>query len=333
MQLLRNKEVRTTFLIQFAFVLIAGVVAAIYDMRLGAMVFAFGMALVVFNFYVTMHRYKRLSQMAAQIDQILHGQANIPFHKHAEGELAILESEIHKMTTRLSEQRQQLQADKVFLADSIADISHQIRTPLTSINLLVNFLADPDTDEEEQMRLLREMRELHVQIEWLINSLLKMSKLDAGTIQFKKETVSLLSLIQLAVEPIQVAIDIRDQQLVVEAEGAFTGDTRWTAEAITNISKNCMEHMEAGGVLTIQGSSNEIFTEIVITDTGKGIDEEDLPNIFERFYKGKNSDPTSVGIGLALARTIIISQNGTLKAENVPNGGARFTMRFYKQIV
>ena len=129
-----------------------------------------------------------------------------------------------------------------------------------------------------------------------------------------------------------IPIELRELELNVETEGQFVGDVNWTSEAIGNIVKNCMEHTPAGGVLRIQTKENTLYREIVIEDTGSGIAPGDLPHIFDRFYKGKNSSDKSFGVGLALARGIINAQNGTIKAENKKTGGAKFTIRFYKEL-
>ena len=170
------------------------------------------------------------------------------------------------------------------------------------------------------------------QIDWLISALLKMAKLDANTAKMMKEKVSVKALLQKAVEPLAIAMDVKDQALVIRQEGeeSYFGDLHWSAEALLNILKNSMEHTPVGGTLTISVSENVLFTEIIIEDNGPGIHKEDLPHLFERFYKGKSSSQTSVGIGLALSRMIITQQGGTLKAENRSSGGARFTIRFYK---
>ena len=183
------------------------------------------------------------------------------------------------------------------------------------------------------MELSRELLSMLSRIDWLITTLLKISKLDAGTVQFAQQDIPLRSLIETAAEPLQIPIELRDQKLSIHAEGNFRGDPSWTEEAVSNIIKNCMEHTPCGGEITVDAVDNALYTQIVIGDTGPGIDKEDLPHIFERFSKGRNSDSGSYGIGLALARMIVISQNGTLKAENNGNGGAKFTHRFFKSIV
>jgi signal transduction histidine kinase len=179
------------------------------------------------------------------------------------------------------------------------------------------------------------MMKLLEHIDHLVTVILKLSKFDAGTVELKKETVSVADLISKASEPFLVPMELRNQQLCVNINGnaSFSGDLAWTAEAVGNILKNCMEHTPEGGVIKIDASENALFTEIVISDSGSGIDRDDLPHIFERFYRGKNASGQNYGIGLALARLIISEQNGTIKAENAAGGGARFTVRFYKSVV
>ena len=333
MKLLRNPEIRRTFLLYA--VLSAAAVTAAFLMggNMGWLMLAVCAAFVGIWFITTAYRYRRIADLSADIDRILHGEDHISLDDYAEGELGILQSEVHKMTIRLREQKQSLLDDKVYLADSLADISHQIRTPLTSINLLVSFLSDPDITGQRRSELSRELYGLLSRIDWLITTLLKMSKLDAGTVQFRAETVSMAELIRRSTEPVAIPMELRRQELCITADGNFTGDTAWTVEAITNIVKNCMEHTPEGGTVSIAASDNPLFSEIIVSDNGTGIAKEELPHIFERFYKGKDSAETSFGIGLALARTIITAQNGTVKAENLSSGGAKFTIRFYKGTV
>lgn len=333
MKLLRNPEILRTFLL-YAVLSAAAVTAAfLLGGNLGWLMAAVCAAFIGIWLITTERRYRRIAELSSDIDRILHGEDHVSLNGYAEGELGILQSEIHKMTIRLREQKQSLLDDKIYLADSLADISHQIRTPLTSINLLVSFLSDPDITEERRGELSRELYSLLSRIDWLITTLLKVSKLDAGTVQFKSETVQMQELIRKSVEPVAVPMELRGQELNITADGSFTGDTAWMCEALTNIVKNCMEHTPEGGTVSVTASDNPLFSEIIISDNGKGIGKEDLPHIFERFYKGKDSTETGFGIGLALARTIITAQNGTVKAENLPFGGAKFTIRFYKGTV
>lgn len=332
MSFLRNREVRNECLLLILITVIAVIGTYLWEPSYGEVVLVICTILNAVHLANNYRRYRRIQELSTDINRILHEGIHISFDKYEEGELAILESEVQKMVVRLSEQQSQLLTDKKYLADSIADISHQIRTPLTSINLLVSFLSESDITEEKRQKTIRELYELLSRIDWLITTLLKISKLDAGTIQLKKEEVELKEIMKQSVEPLLVPIELRGQELKIETKGFFVGDVNWTSEAIGNIVKNCMEHTPAGGVLKIKSNENAIYQEIVIEDTGCGIAPEDLPHIFDRFYKGKNSSDKSFGVGLALARGIINAQNGTIKAENKKEGGAKFTIRFYRDV-
>lgn len=282
---------------------------------------------------VTKNRYKRLSRLAADIDLILHRERKIDLDEYREGELAVLANEIQKVLSRLVEQSDSLQKEKVYLSDSLADISHQLKTPLTSLQLLMMRLSG-EQKEEERSRLCTEGAMLLDRVDWLVNGLLKIAKIDARTVVFAKEHVNTKILAEQALNPLKIPLELREQTVVLSMQEGkvpgFTGDLAWSTEALGNILKNCMEHTPRGGMIRIHAGENHLYTELSVEDNGDGIAPEDLPHLFERFYKGKGSANDSVGIGLALARMIIKEQNGTLKAENRREGGARFVIRFYK---
>ena len=332
-KLLKNKEVRTALLWQLSVAVIACPLCFRFDLRAGLTALALSLLLMLIFCISTYKRYQRISSLANDINQVLHGDSSIDFDHYSEGELSILHSEIYKMTVRLREQQQKLINDKKYLADSLADISHQIRTPLTSINLLVERLSAFGLTDECRHQLTNELYELLDRIDWLITTLLKISKLDAGAVQFNKEMFSLEMLINKSCAPLLIPIELRGQELIIRTDGNFYGDPAWTSEAVGNIVKNCMEHTPDGGRIEINAAENALYSEIVIKDNGTGVSAEDLPHIFERFYKGKDSDGKSFGIGLALSRMIIAGQKGTVKAENRKNAGAMFTIRFYKGTV
>ena len=197
------------------------------------------------------------------------------------------------------------------------------------MNLLLTSLAG-HVDEESRGDV-RALRRQVARMDWLVESLLKLAKLDAGTARFCPETIPLSALLARAAEPFAIGMELRGQQLQVEASGNVRCDPAWTAEALGNILKNCSEHMQEG-TITVQAEENAVASVVVIRDTGGGIAPQDLPHLFERYYKGENAPEQSVGIGLALSRSIAAAQNGTLTAANVP-GGAEFTMKLYKGIV
>jgi len=273
-------------------------------------------------------RYKEIAALSQSIDRLLHGQDQL-LDDSAEGELAILRSEIRKMTVRLRDTADLLQQDKIDLSRALADISHQLRTPLTSMNLTVSLLPSAKEDEQ-RLRLTRELKRALERIDWLVETLLKLSKLDAGVVRFEQEQITAATLTEQAVRNLRIPMELREQQLVLElGDAALNVDPAWTAEALGNVLKNCVEHTPTGGTLTVAAHQTPIFTEITVTDTGHGIAPEALPHLFERFYRGKDASENSIGIGLALARQIIAAQNGTIQAANNTDCGARFTLRFY----
>lgn len=333
MKLLKNEEVFKTLILQIVIGTVASIVGFVFDNMAGILAVCLSVAFIIVYYITTYNRYKQLTKLSEDINKLLHGDNTISFDDYTEGELSILHSEIRKMTVRLREQQQRLIDDKVYLADSIADISHQIRTPLTSINLLVQLLSQPDLTEDKKRQHILELRRLLSRIDSLITALLKISKLDARTVQFRPQNISLEELINKSCEPLLVPFELRGQELKISAQGDFYGDVAWTSEAVGNIVKNCMEHTPEGGKVEITALENPIYSEIVIKDNGTGINKDDLPHVFERFYKGKNSGDNSFGVGLALARMIITGQSGTVKAENRKDKGAKFTIRFYKGTV
>ena len=331
MKFFRNPEIRLSLVWHFSLFFGAVLLGFCFPSRAVILMIVFSFLFIGSHYWITWRRYRRLAQLAREIDHMLHNQIPIQFEKYREGELSILENELSKMTLKLSEQAAALADDKKFLADSMADISHQIRSPLTSSNLILSLLMEPDLPSVKRKKLLQELAQLLSRIDWLVESLLKMSKMDAGTVCFQQAPVNVRALIRQSAEPLMIPMELREQTFSIQEESGveFTGDPAWSQEAFLNILKNCMEHTPPGGCIQVFFSQNAIYTEIVIEDNGPGFDREDLPHLFERFYKGKNASSQSVGIGLALARMVVSRQNGTLKAENRPEGGARFTIKFY----
>lgn len=334
MKLSNNPEIRKFLLVTVIPSLLLCFITAFHSKFTAVCILILSTFLIGSFLVFTKKRYNRLNNLGESIDKILHGNDKINIKSFGEGELSILESDVQKMLVRLRDQKDILEKKKTFLADSIADISHQLRTPLTSINLILSLIESPDISEERRDELLRELSALITKTEYLVSVLLKISKLDAGTVQFEKKQTDLTSLIKKSAEPLLVPMDIKNQKLNIDADKiSLDCDSAWCLEAFGNILKNCTEHTPENGEITVSAEDTPIFTEIIIADTGSGIDEEDLPHIFERFYKGKNSSKESFGVGLNLAKMIISGHNGTIKAENGQTGGAKFTIRFYKQVV
>ena len=334
MKLSNNPEIRKFLAVTVIPSLLLCFIMAFFSKTAAASVFVVSLFLIVSFLVFTKNRYNRINTLTETIDKILHGNDKINIKSFGEGELSILESDVQKMLICLRDQKDKLEKDRTFLADSIADISHQLRTPLTSINLILSLIEAPDITEERRGELLRELSKLITKTEYLVSVLLKISKLDAGTVQFEKKETDLDSLVRKSAEPLLIPMDIKNQRLSVHIDNvSLDCDSAWCLEAFGNILKNCTEHTSENGSITVTATDTPIFTEVVITDTGNGFDEEDIPHIFERFYKGKNSSKESFGIGLNLAKMIITAHNGTVKARNSQSGGAEFIIRFYKQVV
>lgn len=334
MKIIRNPELKRELLIDLAITIVAALIGFLICPICGILALAVGLLLSGAHIAFAVQRYRQMEALAQRLDRILHGQDRVLIEDAAEGELSILNSELQKMTTRLQEQANQLSEDKQQLTEAIQDIFHQIRTPLTSMNLLVSMLAEEDLPYDQRLSMTRELRRQLERVQWLVETLLKLSKIDAGTAQFRADPVSVAELIKTAAQPLRIPMELREQSFTVHTTGEhFMGDLNWTTEALGNILKNCMEHTPVSGTITVTAEETALFTEIVVEDNGPGISKADLPYLFDRFYKGEGSSDDSVGIGLALSRSIIAAQNGTIKAENAPTGGARFTIRFYKSVI
>ena len=329
--MLRNREIRWFLWAVFLLGSAAAIGGFAIDFSAGMLVLILSAVFAVLFWIFARYRYDKLDRLSEQIDMVLHNSEHLLIAESEEGELSVLQSEIIKMTQRIREQNKALRREKEHLADSLADIAHQLRTPLTSANLILTLL-ETNPDGGQQKELLTETKELYAQMEWLINSLLKLSRLDAGVVEFKSSRIEVGSLVKAAVRPLLFSMELHNVTLQTEIPDGIEiqGDFGWLSEAIRNIVKNCMESVGDNGRIEIVCEDNPLYTKITIHDSGLGIPAEDLPFLFERFYRGKKSDATGYGIGLALCRTIIMRQDGTVCAKNHPEGGAVFTIRFLK---
>ena len=279
-------------------------------------------------------RQREIRKLSDYLMRIRQGNYALDIRDNRAGALSILKNDIYKLTLRLSEQAELLRRDKRYLADALADISHQLRTPLTSLSVMTELLADPKLPDSRREEFTTAIQGQIDRIDWLVSSLLKLSKIDAGAITFRRDLVRLRALVERAAAPLLIPIEIREQTLEIDIDPALNivGDAQWLREAVLNILKNCMEHTPCGGRLRVTARDNPIHTELAIEDSGEGIDPADLPHIFERFYRGKNASPDSAGIGLAMAKAILTGQDGTIEVESTPGRGSRFSLKFYKQI-
>ena len=310
-----------------------------------------GLIVTVIFMILTNRRYRALAKMAANLDRVLAGERDIRLRDMNESELAILSSEIDKVIARLNLTVDELQAEKLALSDALADISHQLKTPLTSIAISTELIRDRLSargDSEDLVERLRLIQTLQARVEDLVAALLKLARIDAGVIKLVCGAVDARELVRRSFEPLAVAFDIADVRFSADVQdgASYEGDLTWSVEALENILKNCMEHTPAGGCVSVRVTEDVLACRIRIEDTGPGIAESDLPHIFERFYRGSRDanaapsevNPAGVGIGLALSKSLVTAQGGTLTAENLrdENGnvtGAAFNLVFFKAVV
>ena len=292
-----------------------------------------GAVLTCVSVYFTRRRYADIEALNSYLVRVLAGEENQSILDQKEGELSLLKTNIYKTTSTLYYQKELLSKDKAALVDAIADISHQLKTPLTSM-IVMNDLLKTEEDNEKRIEFLNTQSNQLDRMSWLIQTLLKLSKIDAGTIAMKPEEIKADELIKEVIKPFEIQMDLKNITYSQnDSDMTFKCDKNWTIEALQNIVKNCIEHMDNGGSLVINVSDTNIFRQIEIKDTGCGILDEDLPHIFERFYKGKNAGKDSVGIGLALSKSIIASQHGDIIVESKEGEGTTFFVRFYKTII
>ncbi len=273
---------------------------------------------------------KKTRQLTEYFSALNRGEYDLKVQSNEEGEQSRLQNEIYKTTVALREQSRLAKSAKEELKTAISDISHQLKTPLTSIGIMLDSLLEEDLPPDLQKDYLWEIRSATEHIGFLVQALLKLSRLDADSVEFRRKDEALLGLLRACAGKTEVMAELKGVELSVDCPPDITlyCDKKWMEEALTNIAKNCIEHTEAGGAVRLKAEQNHAYTEIRISDTGCGIAPDELPHIFERFYKTRHSGESSVGIGLALTKAIVEKQNGSIGAESAVGEGSVFTLRF-----
>lgn len=332
--MLKNKEFKWMILAATVLTVAVSICGSVlYGGGCAVLSLLLGGAITAFFVAATRKRYRDLDALNLYLEKVLAGGEAPNILDQEEGELSMLRTNIYKATSTLRYQKELLLNDKVALANAIADISHQLKTPLTSM-IVMNDLLKTEESETKKREFLKTQSAQLDRMNWLIQTLLKLSKMDAGTITMNPERVEAKKIVSEMLKPFEIQMDIKNIKCVRKvADISLKCDRNWTIEALQNIVKNCIEHMEEGDSLSVVTNETNIYTEIIITDTGCGISEEDLPHIFERFYKGRNAGKDSVGIGLALAKTIMTSQHGDILVESKEGSGITFNVRLYKTII
>lgn len=287
--------------------------------------FLVGIFLFIITFlYRNRKETLRIRALAEYLERVNTGKAEI-LSATGEDDFSKLEDEIYKTVTFLYQTKDKAVQAKNNFAENLYNIAHQIKTPITAISLSLQTMGKENRQEQSekiQNQLLRLTR--------LEEGLLLLSRFDAGTLVLQKSEIDVLTVIVLAADNLQELLAESGTSMDIPELGemAITADLEWTMEAVINLMKNCMEH-NRGGTIHCTYGQNPLYTEILIWDEGNGFDKEDIPHLFERFYRGKNACTGGIGIGLALAKEIIERQNGTIHAKNMPEGGACFEIRFY----
>ena len=292
-------------------------------------------AIIIIVFVLYNKRQKnKIKEITNYIEQINNKNYALDIQDNNEDELSVLKNELYKITVMLKEQAENSAKDKINLKNSLEDISHQLKTPLTSITIMLdNILDSPDMDLQTRNEFIKDIYREIANIKFLVQNLLILSKFDANTITFNENEEKLEDIIEEAKQNVASICDLKNIQILVEGkeDAKTTCDLKWQVEALTNILKNCAEHSNNNTKINVLYSENNMYSEIVIKDEGSGIDQKDLKHIFERFYKGKNSDKDSIGIGLSLAKTIIEKDNGFITVDSELGKGTTFNIKYRKQ--
>lgn len=298
-----------------------------------AIIILLGVISIIVALIYTNKRDKSLRSINKYLDKVNNGNYELKIEDNGEDEISRLRNELYKTTILLRESAENSEKEKTNLSNSLADISHQLKTPLTSIRIMLdNIEENPNMDEKTRNEFIEEISR---QIDWissLVISLLKLAKFDAGAIIMQDTQINVKKLIDNVINNLAIMIDIKNIKIEekIDEDVILRADYNWQLEALTNIIKNCIEHSKEDSKIKIEVENNSIFVKIRITDEGEGIAKEDLSHIFERFYKSKQASENSIGIGLSLAKTIIEKENGYIKVDSELGKGTTFEIKYLK---
>lgn len=288
--------------------------------------------IIIFIYYIKKQN-KKYDELNEYLNDILNGNYTLNLRDYEEGNLSLLKNNIYKITVKLKEQTDLAIKEKKALENILSDISHQIKTPLTSLYVINDILSSDNISKKEKQEFLNKEKNGLEKIEWLVTSLLKLSRLENGFVKLNINKVNTNDLIYKSLESLLIPIELKKQKLLLNIDDFYLNiDINWTIEAISNIIKNSYEHTSEGGTIKIDVKDNPIYSEIKIEDNGSGISKKDLPHIFERFYKASNQKG-SIGIGLNMAKKIIELEHGSIEVESVINKYTIFKIKFYKNII
>ena len=291
----------------------------------------FILILVIFYFQYLKNHNRELSNITNYLESINEGNYKLEIDTNQEDYLSTLKNEIYKITVMLKEQASNSKNDKLALKTSLEDLSHQLKTPLTSISIMLDNISNVNIDSKTKQEFIKDIRREVLNISFFVNTILKLARFDANTITFSKTSFLISKLLQEAIKNVSMLADLKNIKIVVTGSNEYIlGDFKWQVESITNILKNCIEYSNYNSLISINYGENKLYSYIKIQDRGIGMDKEDLKNLFIRFYKGKNSKSDSVGIGLALAKTIIEHDNAYISVDSKKDEGTVFVIKYMK---
>ena len=303
-----------------------------YTKTLNTILFIFIISLFVVIFicviYYMVKQNRKISKLNNYTEEVLNNNYMLDIRDNDEGNISKLRNKIYDMTVMLKEKNFLLEQDKIKIEKMIADISHQIKTPLTSLNILTELLYEEKDIKKKEEFLDDMVKELN-KIEWLVKNILNIAKIDSKTLVLKREKVNVMALLNKSKTTFNAILELMNVSLVIDGKNDvyFVVDKKWTEEAINNLIKNAIEHKAKNINITFE--KNNVYTVLVIKDDGEGIEEEDLPHIFERFYKAKNSKSESMGLGLAFVNSIITNENGSIRVKSKKGKGTKFIIKIY----
>lgn len=292
----------------------------------------FSLLIIIFYIYLR-YRQKEIDKLTKYIEKISNKNYSLSIEENSEDELNKLKNELYKITVMLKEQAENSINQKEALALSVSDISHQLKTPLTSVLILLDDLSQSDDiDNVTRKKFINEISRQIENMNWLVISLLKLSRLDAGVADFSNIKIDANKLINEIISNLEIMAELKNVSFKIKTDKAcfFNGDYNWNKEAIQNIIKNAVEHTKEKTTVTIELEENEVYTSISVKDEGEGISPRDIKHIFERFYKSENSSENSFGIGLSLAKSVIEKQNGYIQVDSVEKEGTEFKIKYVK---
>ncbi|KGM95184.1 histidine kinase [Clostridium novyi A str. 4552] len=300
------------------------------------LIFIIGFIMFIISFKEFFKFYNKMDKFAEVATEVVDGNFNRMDEDYKEGTISIFTNKFNLMIERIENSMYELKKEKIFLKNIIQDISHQLKTPLSSLMMFNEIILNDKTSNDDKKYFLKLSYEQLSRMEWLIVNLLKLGRIEAGVVEFNINKSPIYITVNKALFPLIQKAQQKDIEISLDLnkEIIFDHDIDWTAEAISNIIKNSIEHTQNGGRIKVRVEETPLSVSICIEDNGEGIPKDKLGVIFDRFYKSENStNPMSIGIGLSITKSIIESQNGSISVKSIEKEGTKFIITFLKQLI